>query len=46
MEKIKCNNHEVKEVESFKCLGSKVVTSGSVKEEITERIKNAGNFTG
>jgi DUF1009 family protein len=24
MEKIKCNNHEMKEVESFKYLGSKI----------------------
>jgi hypothetical protein len=44
MEEITCNHLEIKEVESFKCLGSKLVTNGTVKEEITERIKNAGKF--
>jgi hypothetical protein len=41
MEKIKCNNLEIKEVESFKYLGSKIVTNRSVKEEVTGIIKNA-----
>jgi hypothetical protein len=31
-------------VESCRYLGSKIVTNGSVKEEITERIKNAGKL--
>lgn len=40
MGKIKCNNHEIKKVEVFKYWGSKMVTKRSVKEEITERLKN------
>jgi hypothetical protein len=43
MKKLKCNHHEIEEVESFKCTGSKTVTNGSVKE-ITGRIKNTGKF--
>lgn len=35
-EKINCNNHEIREVESFKYFGSKTVARGSVKEDITE----------
>jgi hypothetical protein len=31
-------------VDSFKYLGSKIVTDRSVKEEITERLKNAEKF--
>jgi hypothetical protein len=31
-------------VENYKYLGSKIVTNESVKEEITERLKNAGKF--
>jgi hypothetical protein len=38
-EKRKCNNHEIKDIQSFKYLGSKRVTKGSAKEEVTERIK-------
>jgi hypothetical protein len=45
LENIKCGNHEIKEVESFKYLGSKTVTNERVKEEITERIKMQENFT-
>jgi hypothetical protein len=43
MEKINCNNHEIK-VESFKYLGSKTVANETVKEDITEGIKNSGKF--
>jgi hypothetical protein len=35
MVKIKCYNHEIKEAESSKCLGSKIVTNGSIKGGIT-----------
>jgi hypothetical protein len=30
-------------VDSFKYLGRKIMTNGSVKEEVTETIRNAGN---
>jgi hypothetical protein len=30
MEKIKCNNHEIKEMDIFKHMGSKTVTTESV----------------
>jgi hypothetical protein len=43
MEKIKCNNHEIKNWRA-EFLGSKAVQSESVKEEITEIIKIAGTF--
>lgn len=39
LEKIKCNNYEIKKVETFKYLGHKMATNGRVKEEVTERIK-------
>jgi hypothetical protein len=38
MEKIKCNNHEVKKGESFK-LGSKIVTKGSVNTLVLGSVK-------
>jgi hypothetical protein len=41
MEKTKYNNHEIKEVENFMYLRSKVVTNGNVTEQITKRIKKA-----
>jgi hypothetical protein len=44
MEEIKCSHLEIKDVETFKCLWSKIVTNGTIKEEITERIKNTGSF--
>jgi hypothetical protein len=34
----KCNNHEINKVGSFKYV-SKIMTNGSTKREITERIK-------
>jgi hypothetical protein len=43
-EKIKCNNHEIKKVESFKYLGSKIVTDGSVKEEVIEGIRKCNKI--
>jgi hypothetical protein len=42
MENIKSNNHEIKEVECLKYLGSKIVINGNFKEEITKRVKNVG----
>jgi galactitol-specific phosphotransferase system IIB component len=33
-----CNDHEVKELESFKNLGSKVATNANVIEEITNQL--------
>jgi hypothetical protein len=36
MEKIKCNYHEIKNVESFNCLGSKIVTNGSVTNSMEQ----------
>jgi hypothetical protein len=44
MEKTNCNNHEIKEVESCKYLGSQIMTNRSVENKITERIKNSGKF--
>jgi hypothetical protein len=45
MEKIKCINCEIKKGDEHNYLGSNVVTNGSVKEEITGRIKMQENFT-
>jgi hypothetical protein len=45
MEKPKYNNHEIKEVTSFRYLGSRIVANGSITEEIIEIIENAENFT-
>jgi hypothetical protein len=42
VENIHCINHEIKEVENFRYLRSKMVTNGSVKEK-TE-IKNEGKM--
>jgi hypothetical protein len=33
-EKIKYNNHKIKELENFKWLGNKIVTNGSVKKKL------------
>jgi hypothetical protein len=44
MEKINCNSHELKEVESFKYLGSEIMAYGIFNEEITKRIQNAGKY--
>jgi hypothetical protein len=44
MEKIKGNNHKIKEVKRHKYLGSKIVTNGSL-EDITQRIKMQGSFS-
>jgi hypothetical protein len=41
---MKYNNHEIKAVEILKYLGNKIMTNGTVKVEITERIKNTGKF--
>jgi hypothetical protein len=38
MEKIKCNNHEIQKVDSFKFFGIKIVPSGSVMDGFTERV--------
>jgi hypothetical protein len=39
MEKIKCNNDEIKNYRALSTSGSKTVINGSVTEEIIERIK-------
>jgi hypothetical protein len=44
MGQIKCNDHEIKEVDSFKYVRSKTVANVSVEEEITKR-KMQENFT-
>jgi hypothetical protein len=44
VEKIKCNNHEIQQVECFKFFGIKIVPSESVKDGFTERVKRAGKF--
>lgn len=41
---MKYNNHEIKAIEILKYLGNKIMTNGTVKVEITERIKNTGKF--
>jgi hypothetical protein len=41
MARIRYNEHETKEMESFKCLGRRIATSGSAEEGITDRIKSA-----
>jgi hypothetical protein len=43
IQKIKCNNHKIKTEEL--CLASKAETDRNVEEEITERTRNADNFT-
>jgi hypothetical protein len=42
MEKLECNNHEIMKW-SFR-RGSRIVTNGSVNEDITERTKMQENF--
>jgi hypothetical protein len=43
MEKIKCNNCKIKDVESFKYLGSKTVTNEEIKKKL-QKIKYARKF--
>jgi hypothetical protein len=38
IEKIRCDNHEIKTLESFKCLTSKLVANRSVKDGVIEII--------
>jgi ASC-1-like (ASCH) protein len=41
---IKCNNHKIKQVASFKYLGSKMMGNGTVKEEITKKNRKYRTF--
>jgi hypothetical protein len=45
MEKTKHNKHEMKEMKSFKYLGIKRVTNGSLRVKITSITKHAGIFS-
>jgi hypothetical protein len=38
------NNNKIKAVVSFNYLGREIVTNGSIEEDITERIKDAGKL--
>jgi hypothetical protein len=44
MEKIKCNDHEIKYVEGFKYLGSKTVIHGRLKKKL-QKIQVQAMFT-